>query len=92
MSEKHDFIEEGDGVATITFSRKRSINGAEVGFIVMREPTVNDQLVADKLKVSSGEQEVAIFSNLCECAPDDIRKLPLRDYKRLQLAYVSFID
>ena len=41
---------------------------------------------------SDAAREIQTFANLCEQAPDDIRRLPLKDYKRLQAAYVNFID
>ena len=36
-------------------------------------------------------KEIAMFANLCEVSPDDIKRLTLRDYKKLQVAFMDFI-
>lgn len=41
---------------------------------------------------SDATREITAFANLCGLAPDDIRKLPMRDYGRLQRAYTAFLD
>ncbi|WP_441228022.1 phage tail assembly protein [Tardiphaga sp. 20_F10_N6_6] len=86
------FKDNGDGTMTINLSRPLEIDGAKVGFLTMREPTVNDQLVASEAKGSEGIKEVSYFANLCDVTPDDIRRLPVRDYNRVQAAYASFTD
>ena len=56
-----------------------------------REPTVGDQLVADEMKGSEAAKEIATLANLCQVAPDDIKRLTLKDYKRLQAAFLGFL-
>lgn len=85
-------VDEAAGHADITLSRALEIAGAKVTVIRMREPTVGDQEVSSIQKGTEAQREIAQFASLCELAPDDIRKLPLRDYKRLQDAFVNFID
>jgi len=80
------------GFADITLSRPIEINGAKVSALRMREPTVADQMAADAYGGSDAQKELAAFANLCEVSPDDLKKLPMRDYKRLQKAFVSFLD
>lgn len=80
------------GHCDITLSRPLNIAGANVTVLRMREPTVADQEIASELNGSDAAREIQTFANLCEQAPDDIRRLPLKDYKRLQDAYVNFID
>lgn len=81
-----------DGSVTVTLSRPIEIDGANVSALTMREPTVDDQLIAAEVKGSEAIREVAFFANLCTVAPDDIKKLPVRNYARLQAAYAGFID
>jgi hypothetical protein len=93
MSTKKDYFKDnGDGTMTITLSRGFKVNGAVVTEITMREPTVGDQIVASESKASEAQKDLAMFSNLCEIAPDDLRNLPLRDYTRLAAAFANFID
>lgn len=93
MSDKTpDYIKEGEGFVDIELSRGLQIGAAKVGTVRMREPTVNDQLAADASKGTDAEKELAMMANLCELAPADIKAMPLRDYKRLQTAYLGFID
>lgn len=67
------------------------IAGTEVKALRMREPTVADQLAVDE-KGSNSAQEIAMFSNLCEISPDDIKRMKLRDYRKLQTAFFGFLD
>lgn len=81
-----------DGSVDVTLSRPASIAGVSTAAVRMREPTVGDQEVASEMSGSDASREITVFANLCGLVPDDIRKLPLRDYKRLQTAYLAFID
>lgn len=80
------------GHCDITLSRPLNIAGTAVSVLRMREPTVADQEIASDMGGSDAAREIQTFANLCEQAPDDIRRLPLKDYKRLQSAYISFLD
>ena len=68
------------------------IAGATVKVLHMRAPTVGDTLAADRLSGSDAEKEITIFANLCEIAPNDLHKMHLADYKRLQDAWRGFFD
>lgn len=89
-----DFVtyNEGDAHADITLSRPAEMSGAKVGTIRMREPSSGD---LENFQIAPGHEatrELNTFANLCEQSPADIRKLPLRDYQRLQAAYSLFTD
>ena len=87
-----DFIIKDDGSAGIPLGKPLDIDGAEMGELTMREPTVEDQLSIDKSKGGEAEKELHLFANLCEVTPEDLRKLTLRDYRRVQEAFRSFLD
>lgn len=85
-------VNEVEGYADITLKGGIDIDGAKVTVIRMREPTVADQEVSSVIKGTDAQREIQTFATLCELAPDDIRKLKLRDYKRLQDAFLNFIN
>lgn len=87
-----DFIKLGDGTAQVTLSRPLDIDGAKVNVLTMREPIVSDQLAAQAISGESSKQEISLMANLCSVTPDDIQKLPLRDYARMQVAFGFFTD
>lgn len=92
MGKTPDFLTHGDGYVDVALSRSFEIAGANVTSVRMREPTVADQLAGDAAKGSDAAKEIAIMANLCELPPEDIKRMPLRDYKRLQVAFMGFID
>lgn len=85
-------VKYSDGFADITLSRDFDIGGTKVKALRMREPTVKDQRTAFSVSQDMGEREAAIFQNLCELAPAELDRLPLKDYARLQAAYEGFFD
>ena len=92
MTKTPDWLDVSEEHTDITLSRPLEIAGAKVSVIRMREPTVGDQRASDAAKGDEGAREISLMANLCELAPDDLHRLPLRDYKRLQAALVGFID
>jgi hypothetical protein len=86
------FVEMGDGFADITLSRPLDVDGAPVSVLRMREPTVADQIAMEKSKGTDAEREISMIANLCEVSPADINKLTMRDYKRVQGAFLGFSD
>ncbi|AWM87378.1 phage tail assembly protein [Microvirga sp. 17 mud 1-3] len=87
-----DYIKLTEGQAAVTLSRPLEIDGAKVNVLTMREPLVMDQLAAQKAGADSSSQEISLMANLCGIVPDDLHKLPLRDYARLQVAFGFFTD
>ena len=80
------------GYCDITLPRPMQISGVEQTTIRMREPTVEDQIIASEIKGSDAHKEVTMFANLCEISPDDVRRMPMKAYRRLQEAYHDFLD
>lgn len=79
------------GYVDVELSRPMAIDGAQVKALRMREPTVADQLASEEMKGSDSAKEIAMLANLCEVSPDDIKRLTLKDYKKLQAAFLGFI-
>ena len=79
------------GFVDVELSRPMSIDGAQVKALRMREPTVADQLASDEMKGGEAAKEITMLANLCEVSPDDIKRLTLRDYKKLQGAFMGFL-
>lgn len=86
-----EYINLLNGKAEIILSRPAEIGGVQTSTLIMREPTVDDQLAAEKLG-NGKEADKAYMANLCQVTPSDIGRLPLRDFKRLQEAFTFFID
>jgi hypothetical protein len=82
----------GDGFVDVKLSRPVEVAGVKTDTLRMREPTVRDQEAAGAIQGSDATREITTLANLCEISPDDVRGMSMRDYKRLQSAYVSFID
>jgi hypothetical protein len=80
------------GFVDVELSRPMVIDGAQVKALRMREPTVADQLASEEMKGSDSAKEIAMLANLCEVSPDDIKRLTLKDYKKLQGAFLGFLD
>ncbi|GHE88229.1 hypothetical protein GCM10016455_05450 [Aliiroseovarius zhejiangensis] len=84
-------IENSDGTIEIRFEeRPLIIDSTEVKALTMREPTVDDQITAQRAKGGEGEAEVTLIANLVELPPATIRSLPIRQYTRLQAALAVF--
>ncbi len=74
---------------TVMLSTPITLNGVRLDRLTLREPTVGDQLTARKLAGEDDAQfELTMFANLAGCSPLDLHQLPLRDYEKLQKAYL----
>jgi hypothetical protein len=93
-NEKPDWFKVGpNNEVTVTLTKPHEINGAKIGYLVMREPLVSDHMVAVESRGTEFTKETVMFSNLCSIAPADLQRLPMQDYRRLQSAYsVCFFD
>ena len=78
--------EQGDGSVSITLARGVEVDGVRVMEVRMREPTVDDQLLASAGTSDAAMREVTLVANLLDVPPDAVRKATLRDYGRLQEA------
>ena len=79
------------GFVDVELTRPMEIDGAQVKKLRMREPTVADQLASEEMKGGEAAKEITMLANLCEVAPDDIKRLTLKDYKKVQAAFLGFI-
>lgn len=55
--------------------------------VTMREPLISDQLAT---KGTNEQREIALIGNLTGLTPDEVTGLTMRDYRRLQAAFVGF--
>lgn len=92
MAEKEWLKELEDGRVQVEFTGGgMTVSGAKVQTVSMREPTIDDHLTVSEMKASETIQELHMLANLCEVAPEDIRTLSIRNYKRLTAAFEGFI-
>lgn len=86
-----DYIVETETGVDVTLRKPVMIDGVPVSVISMREPTVQDQLAMDAVKGGDAMKETTLVANLCMLTTEQLRAMPLRDYKRLQEALVGFL-
>ncbi|WP_028318381.1 phage tail assembly protein [Desulfobulbus elongatus] len=79
-------------MATITLKDPVTVAGQEYKELTMRAPKVRDMLAASKGGKNDAEQELALFANLCEVAPDVILELDMADYVKMQGMYKGFLS
>ncbi len=88
-----DYItDNGDGTIDIALRRPLEIDGVKTTALRMREPDVNDQLIAKAIKGSDEIKELTGLANLCGITLDDIKRLKVHDLGRVQTGYLSFVD
>lgn len=92
MSGNTKHVEYGEGKATVTLSRPLSIDGTKVPKIVMREPTVRDEMLARKTAGDGTGNEIILLANLCGLSEEDMKNMPLKDYRRLQEVFLVFLE
>ncbi|MEO4030031.1 phage tail assembly protein [Chromobacterium vaccinii] len=69
------------------------LNGVKTDTLIMREPTVGDQLSAHKVAgADDGEYELHMFASVLGCAPADLHQLTLFDYAELQRAWFRLVS
>ncbi|KAA0571062.1 phage tail assembly protein [Azospirillum sp. Sh1] len=79
----------------ITLSRPLKTTAGEVTTLTMREPLVEDHLASEEAagpNARDARVEATLFAMVCGVAPEDIGRLPMKDYKKLQDAYRSFMS
>lgn len=76
--------------ATITLEYPVTHQGTEYTSLTMRRPKVRDEKASRRGSTEPVEQELRLFANLCEVAPEVVDELDLGDYKRLQDAFRNF--
>lgn len=68
-----------------------TIEGAEIGQLTMRYPTVEDRTDADDACDTQSETEIFLMARLTGLAPSDFKAMHLADYKQLQEALGKFV-
>ena len=76
----------------ITLDYPVEMKGETIGCLNIRRMKARDQVAVAKLGVSDAEQEIRLFANLCEVSPDVIEDLDMKDYRKLQATYKSFLS
>lgn len=69
---------------TIQLGYPISVNGIKNTVLSMRRPTVGDYLNSVDSGRNNQEAEVRLIADLCSMAPDDVKKLDMQDYLKLQ--------
>lgn len=75
----------------VELSKPITIDGKEVSSLRMRDPLVSDQYAASKAKGDEADKELMLIANLCGVTKDDLTRLTMRDYAKLQKALLGFI-
>jgi hypothetical protein len=92
MSNKQNWLTVTTDNATIKLSRPSLLNGVRQDKLTLRTPTVGDLRGASKHSKDDAEaQDVFLFASLAECSPDDIEKLTVRDFRRVQKGYFRLV-
>jgi hypothetical protein len=75
----------------VELSRPLKIDGADVKAMRMREPLLGDQYAASKAgNDDPADTEMWLIANLCSVTVEDLKRLTMRDYVKLQKALLSF--
>jgi hypothetical protein len=75
----------------ITLSEPIKKDGIEIQTLSMREPTVEDMLAIRKTTAPTPEQEIELFSNLCQLEPENMLSIKWKDYLKIQRTYSKLI-
>lgn len=81
-----------DGSIRVNLIRGLTLDGTKVMSLTMREPTVADQLAMHASKGNDAEKELTFIANLCELAPVDLHTLTAKDFRRVQAAFLDFME
>lgn len=68
---------------TITLDYPIKANGSETSLLVLKRPTVGDLLASKQGGRKDIDAEVFLLATLCSVSPDDIKRLDVSDYHKL---------
>ena len=77
--------------AAIDLYYEYEMDGAPVTRLTMRPPRVRDVRDAQRGGGSDAENELRLFANLCEAAPEFLADLHMRDYLAVREVYEAFL-
>ena len=72
---------------TVPLKYPVTVDGHAYAELVMRRATKRDDLNVRRAKGDPADQEIRMFANLCEIAPDVVEELDLGDYLAIQTAF-----
>jgi hypothetical protein len=77
---------------TIILSRPYSLNGTDITEMTMREPTVRDKILFEKMAGGPQVKEATMLASLCGLSgPEALYNLPCYDYDQLTEAFERFL-
>jgi hypothetical protein len=83
----------GLGSAIVKLTQPSGFFGVEQDKVSLRAPTVGDLRAAKKPAGNGDEfQEIVLLASLSACAPNEIERLPVRDYHHVQEAYFRLVS
>jgi hypothetical protein len=74
----------------ITLDHPITIDGAKIGELALRRPTVKDMRVARNSGKSDADQEIALIANLAQITPADVDSLDIADFVKVQKVLQGF--
>jgi len=77
---------------TLEYPFHSKSDNREIKELNMRRGSVGDQLAAEHDSKTSAEIEIRLFANLCEITPEEMKQMDLKDYKKVQGAFKSFLS
>ena len=76
----------------ITLVTPIAINNVKTDTLSLREPTVGDSLDVQKLAPADDDQrEVLMLARLADVSPEDLKRMGMRDFRRLQKGYLRLV-
>ena len=77
---------------TVTLDFPIMVDGAEVKRLTMRRAKIRDRRLVSKQGGDSVDQEIRLFSILCDIPEDALNEMDETDYLKLQGVYTSFLS
>jgi len=74
----------------ITLDFPIKIDGATIGELSLRRPTVKDMRVARNSAKDDASQEIALIANLAQITPADVENLDIADFVKVQNVLKGF--
>jgi tail assembly chaperone E/41/14-like protein len=68
------------------------VDGKKLTELDMRRPSVGDQIAATHNATGQAAQEVALFGSLLGLLPIQMNDIDLKDYKKIQEQFQSFLS
>jgi hypothetical protein len=76
----------------IEFSREYMFNGELKNHLIMREPTIGDEINAQEMARNENEMQLLMFANLCDISIDELKPIASKDGAKIAEAYQDFLS